>query len=336
MGRVAKGTVRPTITKSPPREEVCTNCGRDIAKCGGTADQGNPNVLCGCPRVDDPRPENPELAAIVEWTLRPALARMAASPRRSAPSATASPSTHYTTNKQRPFVPPGKSRDWLLDNIKSMREYGAKKEGRDWVITIVGYDRWAAESGRGEVPSGSAGSRSRCRRAHHRRRHAREGGTATDDGGQVDASRTYGQRRVQERLLPGPPSDAGPEAPQAQVVPARPAAEGSPAGEGSRPHRAGLARPARVCALRARHRRDGVRRKRVAPDAGEAVAHVVDERPQQPAGTHPARVGDASDARRYAGARQGARAQARHRRPRWQDARPHRAQHLAHGHRTVR
>ena len=54
----------------------------------------------------------------------------------SAPTTT----TAYTTAKGGPN-PPGKTRAWALRNVKTMP--GAKRIGRDWVIPVVDYDRWA-------------------------------------------------------------------------------------------------------------------------------------------------------------------------------------------------
>ena len=47
----------------------------------------------------------------------------------------------YTTAKRGPHCP-GKSRTWMLKNIRSMP--GAKKVGRDWIIGADEYARWAA------------------------------------------------------------------------------------------------------------------------------------------------------------------------------------------------
>jgi hypothetical protein len=46
----------------------------------------------------------------------------------------------FTTSKAGPN-PPGKSRAWALRNVKTMP--GARKVGRDWVISVVDYERWA-------------------------------------------------------------------------------------------------------------------------------------------------------------------------------------------------
>lgn len=53
----------------------------------------------------------------------------------STPTAT----TAFTTAKAGPNVP-GKSRAWALRNVKGMP--GARKVGRDWVISVVDYERW--------------------------------------------------------------------------------------------------------------------------------------------------------------------------------------------------
>jgi hypothetical protein len=45
----------------------------------------------------------------------------------------------YTTSKGGPN-PPGKTRAWALRMVKGMP--GAHKVGRDWVISVVDYERW--------------------------------------------------------------------------------------------------------------------------------------------------------------------------------------------------
>ena len=47
----------------------------------------------------------------------------------------------YTTRKCGPHFP-GKSRQWMIRHIKTMP--GARKVGRDWVITSEDYEGWAA------------------------------------------------------------------------------------------------------------------------------------------------------------------------------------------------
>jgi len=47
--------------------------------------------------------------------------------------------TVYTTAQRGPWAP-GKSRSWMLRNIKTMP--GARRAGRDWVIDSADYDRW--------------------------------------------------------------------------------------------------------------------------------------------------------------------------------------------------
>lgn len=60
----------------------------------------------------------------------------------------------YTTAKRGPHCP-GKSRTWMLRNVRSMP--GAKKVGRDWLISAEDYQRWAAakDAGRRAVESAS-------------------------------------------------------------------------------------------------------------------------------------------------------------------------------------
>ncbi len=50
--------------------------------------------------------------------------------------------TAYTSASRGPNIP-GKSRAWALRNIKLMP--GAKKVGRDWVITADAYEAWLSE-----------------------------------------------------------------------------------------------------------------------------------------------------------------------------------------------
>lgn len=52
-----------------------------------------------------------------------------------APTAT----TAFTSAKGGPN-PPGKSRAWAARTIKTMP--GARKVGRDWVVSVVDYERW--------------------------------------------------------------------------------------------------------------------------------------------------------------------------------------------------
>ncbi len=47
---------------------------------------------------------------------------------------------HYTSNKSGPR-PPGKGARWCRDHFPQMP--GARKEGRDWVIAVVAFERWA-------------------------------------------------------------------------------------------------------------------------------------------------------------------------------------------------
>jgi hypothetical protein len=56
----------------------------------------------------------------------------------------------YTTNKRGPH-PPGKTRRWLSDRIKSMP--GARKVGRDWEISLANYEAWATAADRARVRS---------------------------------------------------------------------------------------------------------------------------------------------------------------------------------------
>lgn len=48
----------------------------------------------------------------------------------------------YTTASRGPGIP-GKSRAWCLRNIRTMP--GARKVGRDWVITAEAYEAWLSE-----------------------------------------------------------------------------------------------------------------------------------------------------------------------------------------------
>jgi hypothetical protein len=54
----------------------------------------------------------------------------------------------YSTSKLGPHVP-GKSRDWMLRNVKRMR--GAVKVGRDWQITRTDFLAWRREEDAADV-----------------------------------------------------------------------------------------------------------------------------------------------------------------------------------------
>jgi hypothetical protein len=51
----------------------------------------------------------------------------------------ASPACSYCTGKSG-TLPPGKSRRWLRDHAPAIP--GARKLGRDWMVTRVDFDRW--------------------------------------------------------------------------------------------------------------------------------------------------------------------------------------------------
>lgn len=57
--------------------------------------------------------------------------------------------TYYVSAKRGPH-PPGKTARWCRDNFRSIP--GGRKEGRDWVVAVSDYERWAA-------------TRARCQRA---------------------------------------------------------------------------------------------------------------------------------------------------------------------------
>jgi hypothetical protein len=65
----------------------------------------------------------------------------------------------YTTRKAAPVLPDGKSRSWLLDNIKAMTAYGARKVGRDWTIPCDGYERWRTAQDTAQVRASAPGRR---------------------------------------------------------------------------------------------------------------------------------------------------------------------------------
>ncbi len=58
----------------------------------------------------------------------------------------------YTTAKRGPHVP-GKSRAWMIKNVKVMP--GGRKVGRDWIISSDDYQNWAAahDAGRRRAPA---------------------------------------------------------------------------------------------------------------------------------------------------------------------------------------
>ncbi len=55
---------------------------------------------------------------------------------------TAGPSTHYGSGRSA-TLPPGKSRAWAVRNLKSIP--GARKVGRDWVVSVDDYEAWLAD-----------------------------------------------------------------------------------------------------------------------------------------------------------------------------------------------
>jgi hypothetical protein len=68
------------------------------------------------------------------------------------------PSSHYTTRAAGPHVP-GKSRAWALRNLKTIP--GAKKCGRDWVVSVDAYEAWLSERDAARIAGKSLGD------AHH-------------------------------------------------------------------------------------------------------------------------------------------------------------------------
>lgn len=52
------------------------------------------------------------------------------------------PASHYSTRKGA-VLPPGKSRAWALRTLKTIP--GARKVGRDWVVSTADFDAWATE-----------------------------------------------------------------------------------------------------------------------------------------------------------------------------------------------
>ena len=53
------------------------------------------------------------------------------------------PTTHYSTASKSGTLPPGKSRAWALRNLKLVP--GARKVGRDWVVSIADFEAWLSE-----------------------------------------------------------------------------------------------------------------------------------------------------------------------------------------------
>jgi hypothetical protein len=66
--------------------------------------------------------------------------------------------TAYTTHKSGPHLP-GKTRRWMLDHARNIP--GAKKVGRDWVISVEDYEAWC----KAEDTRRCAGKRDRAVRA---------------------------------------------------------------------------------------------------------------------------------------------------------------------------
>jgi hypothetical protein len=48
----------------------------------------------------------------------------------------------YSSNKRGPHIP-GKSRQWMVRNVRTMP--GARKVGRDWTISRTDCERWMTE-----------------------------------------------------------------------------------------------------------------------------------------------------------------------------------------------
>ena len=53
------------------------------------------------------------------------------------------PTSHYSTASRSGTLPPGKSRAWALRTLKLVP--GARKVGRDWVVSVADFEAWAAE-----------------------------------------------------------------------------------------------------------------------------------------------------------------------------------------------
>lgn len=53
-----------------------------------------------------------------------------------------SPTTHYGSGRKA-SPPPGKSRAWAVRNLKTIP--GARKIGRDWIVSVEDFDAWAAD-----------------------------------------------------------------------------------------------------------------------------------------------------------------------------------------------
>lgn len=69
-----------------------------------------------------------------------------------APTATPmQPAGLYTTNKKKPHLIPGKSREWMLDHLPSMKPYGARKLVRDWTIRPDDFERWRMDQDTAKV-----------------------------------------------------------------------------------------------------------------------------------------------------------------------------------------
>jgi len=54
----------------------------------------------------------------------------------------AAPAGHYGTGRAA-TLPPGKSRAWALRTLKTIS--GARKVGRDWIVSVDDFDAWASE-----------------------------------------------------------------------------------------------------------------------------------------------------------------------------------------------
>jgi len=73
---------------------------------------------------------------------------------RAAVSLAVAPPTHFTSSAHG-AQPPGKSRRWARDHFPSIT--GARKVGRDWIVSVADFDRWAARHTPRHEPRAVAG-----------------------------------------------------------------------------------------------------------------------------------------------------------------------------------
>lgn len=82
-------------------------------------------------------------------------------------------------------LPPGKTRAWALRNIRTIP--GARKVGRDWIVSISDFDAWATE--RDSERQRNASRRNMPRKSHDDLRHANDARQSVEALARIGAER---------------------------------------------------------------------------------------------------------------------------------------------------